>query len=291
VSDAGPVPGHSSVTGAPAPADGVIRCPTCRGGVEPHQRFCTCCGVDLPPAAPQVPARGAPRGDGCGHSLLLLMLTLILGLSAGFLLVREHRAELLDQLLERLGVSTMPAPEGMQEEDPEGPGSGATEILTQAPASPVELLGQPVPFPEATLDGALRVVPVRRVRGSTWVEGHPPEAATDGDGRTYWQPLEATRRWLELELEGETLLRRIVFLPGLLAEPGAFQRCGRMQAVSFTFSDGTGYSLVLEDQPEAQSLLLDPPVRASRVTMVILGSLPGDQVPECAVPEVLLLTW
>jgi len=136
------------------------------------------------------------------------------------------------------------------------------------------------------------VVQPRRLSGharaSSHEPPHEPDLVLDGDPATYWHTDHHDGHgWIEITLKRPALIRRVGIIPGRVdAGTGMFRANDRLRAVRLELPDGTSVEGRLRDEPRMQYVAVEPPVRASRVRVVVTEVYSGTSWDHTIVPEV-----
>ncbi|CAL8973802.1 hypothetical protein RHODGE_RHODGE_02973 [Rhodoplanes serenus] len=111
--------------------------------------------------------------------------------------------------------------------------------------------------------------------GAAWVEG----AAGDGTGE-----------WVTIAFDGERLVRQIIVHNGYQKSSDLFVKNGRVARLRLVFSSGETRSFTLQDRLGPQPLVLDRPVRAHWVQVVIDGTYRGTHYTDTAISKLAVVS-
>ncbi|EJW09522.1 hypothetical protein A33M_1215 [Rhodovulum sp. PH10] len=110
---------------------------------------------------------------------------------------------------------------------------------------------------------------------AAWVEGVP------GDG---------VGEWITVSFDGDRLVKSVIVHNGYQKSADLYRKNGRVARVRLIFSHGQTATFALKDQPQVQTILLDRPVRASWMQVVIERVFPGEAHSDTAISKLAVFS-
>ncbi len=101
---------------------------------------------------------------------------------------------------------------------------------------------------------------------------------------------DGTGEWVTIAFDGERLVRQIIVHNGYQKSSDLFVKNGRVARLRLVFSSGETRSFTLQDRLGPQPLVLDRPVRAHWVQVVIDGTYRGTHYTDTAISKLAVVS-